>query len=157
MKLYSRVLALTLCSVALIATSGCDSGPPTGDVSGTVTMDGQPVTNAIVTFVPQHGGQNAIGKTDGSGKYELYRRGDRGALLGPHSVVIATVQEPAAPTQEISSDSEEYLKQATSSNLSDYNRAIVHEPIPARYNKQSTLTAEVNKGQNTFDFELTSK
>lgn len=157
MKLYSRVLAVALGSVALIAISGCNSGPPTGDVSGTVTMDGQPVTNAIVTFVPQGGGQNAIGKTDGSGKYELYRRGDRGALLGPHSVVITTVQEPAAPVQEISSDSEEYLKQATSGNLSDYNRAIVHEPIPARYNKQTTLTAEVNKGQNTFDFELTSE
>ncbi len=45
----------------------------------------------------------------------------------------------------------------TRSNPSDYNRAIVHEPIPARYNKQTTLTAEVNKGQNTFDFELTSE
>jgi hypothetical protein len=153
---FKRGLAIAICSVALITTGGCNSGPPTGDVSGTVTMDGQPVTNAIVTFVPQNGGQNAIGKTDDSGKYELYRRGDRGALLGPHTVVITTVQEPSGPVEEISSDSDEYLKQATGGNRSDYDRAIVKEPIPARYNKQSTLNAEVVKGQNTFDFALTS-
>mgnify|MGYP001245889079 FL=1 len=156
MNRYARTLAAAVCSVALIAIAGCDSGPPTGDVTGTVTMDGKPLTNAIVSFVPQSGGQTAIGKTDSAGKYELYRRGERGALLGTHTVVITTVQEPVAAAPSMSSDSEEYLKQASGGNPSDYNQAIVKEPIPARYNKQSTLTMEVSKGKNTIDLELTS-
>lgn len=156
MNRYSRALAAGLCSLALIAVAGCDSGPPTGDVTGTVTMDGKPLTNAIVSFVPQGGGQTAIGKTDSSGKYELYRRGERGALIGSHTIVITTVQEPAAAAPSISSDSDEYLKQAAGGNPSDYNQAIVKEPIPARYNKQSTLVMEVAAGENTIDLELTS-
>jgi len=157
MNRYSRALAAGLCSLILIAVAGCDSGPPTGAVTGIVTMDGKPLTNAIVSFVPQAGGQTAIGKTDSSGKYELYRRGERGALIGTHTIVVTTVQEPVAAAPSISSDSEEYAKQAAGGgNPSDYNQAIVKEPIPARYNKQSTLVMEVKAGENQIDLELTS-
>ena len=145
-------------ALALLAASGCGSGPPVGTVTGTVTMDGAPLPNALVTFVPEGGGQPAMGKTDATGKYELYRRGEAGALIGTHTVVVTTAPDPAAaPATEIASDSAEYEKQAMGGAASDYNRATVKESIPARYNSQSQLKHEVKSGKNEINLELTSQ
>jgi hypothetical protein len=149
-----RFLAVAVLTIPILALLGCgDGGPPLGAVSGIVTLDGKPQPNVAVTFIPAEGGSPASGKTDASGKYELFCLDKKGAPLGKHKVAITTVQQSAAPAAvEISSDSPEYANQGSSS---DYNVKFT-EPIPAKYNQQTELTAEVKSGSNEVNFDLKS-
>lgn len=156
MNRYYFAFATAICSFVMLAAVGCDSGPPTGEVTGTVTLDGEPLDNALVTFVPQGGGQSAMGKTDDSGKYTLHRRGEEGALVGSHKVVVTTVQDPAEAAEDVETGSDAYMQQAMGGAPSDYNQAAVQEQIPAKYNKQSELIKEVESGTNVIDLTLTT-
>ena len=152
----NRVLSVLFTSglVCLIAVGCGPGGPQLGTVTGRVTLDGQPVTNGLVTFTPVEGGRAASGKTDASGQYELVGVGGRGAVVGQHRVTVTTLPEAAA-VAEMSSDSAEYEKQAMG-DTSAYDSARVEELIPARYNTTSELTEEVKAGSNVIDLVLTS-
>ena len=76
-------------------------------VSGRVTLNGQPLAGAHVTFQPRSGknaprpaGTGSVGHTDEQGRFSLRMvEPDRpGAVVGDHSVTIAT-SIPAAPTE----------------------------------------------------------
>lgn len=94
---FSLKLSLVLkeCTILGIATciaicSGCSDGRPTRvKVSGTVLIDGQPLTKGIVQLVP-NGTRPAAGKIDAQGRFTLtsYDGGD-GVVLGTHRVLIA--------------------------------------------------------------------
>lgn len=129
-------------SAALLAVLGTLAGcggetapdrPDLGDVSGVVTLDGQPLPDVIVTFNPEKG-RPSMGRTDAEGKYVLHYLDEDGAVLGTHTVSITTPQEAPTPLGE------EY-----------------QDPIPAKYNTQTTLTETVEAGDNTINFELQSK
>lgn len=82
---------------ALLATVslGCtDDGKKCVPVAGTVTIDGQPVANAVVTFYPNEGGRPSLADTDAEGKFRLtcFTEND-GALLGIHRVAISAVDQ----------------------------------------------------------------
>jgi len=133
-----------LAAAVLGATSGCGGGDY-GSVSGTVTLDGQPLSGAQVMFMPDEGGGPSFGETDTSGKYVLtHNSGSRGAVIGAHSVAI-----------EMGEDEEEYdasgMDEGTLEEQQDEEKTL-----PARYNEESELTAIVEKGDNTVDFALTS-
>jgi hypothetical protein len=128
-----------------------------GEVTGQVTMDGEPLANALVSFTPVEGGAAAVGTTDASGNYSLVSLGKKGAVIGQHTVSVTTVKEvEAASTAEMGSDSDAYMAQATGQDTSAYDNATVEEPIPAKYNTATELTEEVTSGQNTINLELTS-
>ena len=118
----------------MLLTCGCsDSGPGLAEVKGRVTLDGQPVAGAMVTFEPQvttvDGGANSIGITDDNGEYTLQYPGDKvGAVVATHKVTIA--YEEGSQGQK---------------------------PIPAKYNSNSELTREVQAGENEINLELESK
>jgi hypothetical protein len=154
------VLGTLLCLVCV----GCgESGPPLGSVEGTVSMDGKPLPNVLVTFSPTaEGGAPSTGVTDGEGHYVLLYTDRRGALVGKHKVSVTTIkQAPAAAASltSISADSPEYAKQAAGGTPADYAAAAAEnkEPIPARYNSQSQLEEVVESGSNTIDIKLTSE
>lgn len=71
---------------------GCGEPSPFSEVTGTVTLDGQPVSDATVAFRPSGGGRSAYGVTKADGTYELstLKPGD-GALPGTHKVTIRAV------------------------------------------------------------------
>ena len=64
-------------------------------VEGVVTLNGQPLVDATVTFTPTQAASDmnltSFGRTDNEGKYSLetMMEGKRGALVGKHSVRIA--------------------------------------------------------------------
>ena len=125
-------------AIALAAVTGCGGGstPDVGLVIGTVTMDGKPLENAAVIFSPPNG-RPSMGLTDSNGKYELnYIRDTKGAVPGTHQVRITTQPE---------------------SRPDDYTGPEFKETIPAKYNTDTTLDAEVKAGENTFNFELESR
>jgi hypothetical protein len=129
--------------ILFAALPGCgdapDDTPETGHVTGKVTLDGQAVEGARIYFRPNDGGQTSEAVTDAEGKYELrYKREMMGAKLGMHKVVITTLVED---------------------QLADDASVIKGKPesIPAKYNAETTLTAEVKAGENPIDFPLESK
>lgn len=138
MKLSRTGIGLVV-ALALVSTSACRSTPSDqpdlGKVSGVVTMDGAPLEGALVSFAPEEGrGSQAI--TDSEGKYQLSYIGDTmGAKVGSHKVRITTYIE----------------------DDSDPEAQKTKETIPKKYNKETTLTADVKEGSNTFDFKLESK
>jgi len=127
----TAVLALTL---------GYQPGieiPELGEVNGTVTVDGKPLEGVAVTFVPESGALASVARTGSDGKYELLyavpgaKQMIKGAALGQHTVRIDILPDPLAQTAS--------------------------QPLPARYNIESALTADVKSGPNTFDFQVTSR
>ncbi len=139
-----------------LAVTGCDSGPALGTVTGQVTMDGKPLPNVAVTFIPAAGGGSASGITDASGKYELNYLDRKGALIGKHKVAVTTVQQPQSKIDmsQIPSDSPEYAK-ALEASQGGYN-VIFKEPIPEKYNDKSELQYEVKSGSQTINLDLKS-
>ncbi|EAQ77875.1 hypothetical protein [Blastopirellula marina] len=139
---FSSLIGFTV--LALFLQSGCTARsdrPELGEVTGTVTLDGKPLVDALLTFVPEKG-RSSFGATDEAGFYQLKFTGDAdGAVLGQHKVVIESI--------------------AASGNHSDpsieRNNAAQAEKIPSRYNTKSELKREVVAGRNAFDFELTSR
>lgn len=79
---------------ALVCLMGCSGSdrPELGYVSGVVTVSGQPLANAIVTFTPENG-RPSKGTTDESGRFELmYTQDALGAMIGQHTVGVALIQ-----------------------------------------------------------------
>ena len=111
------------------------------EVSGTVTLDGQPLAGAKVSFFGDDK-RDAIGVTDANGRYILmYDSKKAGATQGAKVVRITQADvdvEGANPDPPTSGE------------------GAVKEPIPARYNRNSELKADVTPSNKTFDFALKS-
>lgn len=127
-------------SAAVLAAaffSGCggSDGPELATVSGVVKLDGAPLKEAYVTFVPETG-RPSYGGTDENGHYELVYTPDKpGALPGTHTVRVSTQRggDPESGTK------------------------AQPERVPKKFNTQSQLKKTVEVGFNTIDVELTSK
>ena len=139
--------SLPLGGILLFLAAGCGSDrPEMAPVTGTVLLNGQPVIEAGVTFMPS-AGRPATGQSDEAGRFELttFNSGD-GAVLGQHVVTITKTE-----TREVT--------------YPDGGREpvekIVRPPgrlVPPRYSDpgQSNLSATVTAdGENDFTFELT--
>ncbi len=162
MRLKEKI-ALKLPLMALmICCFGCSGGGTDidlGTVTGVVTMDGKPLANAIVVFAPEKGNPSTD-QTDTNGNYEpTYNKNAKGAVLGKHKVSITMGEPPAAevdPDADISQAAAETgigFEEEANPN----GKAAKKDPIPAKYNTQTELTADVKAGANTFDFKLDSK
>lgn len=126
-------------AVFWLALAGCgSSGPEISHVSGKVTMDGKPLANATVVFIPENG-RPAGATTDAEGKYVLnFSQGRRGAIPGKNMIRVTTLRDPYE---------------------GDDGKTIPgsKETIPAEYNAATTLTFEVEKGKrNVANFDLKS-
>jgi hypothetical protein len=114
--------------------------PPIGTVSGVVTFNGKPLPKALVMFIPAQAGQSSVGYTDDAGLYQLAYAANAskpGAVIGAHRVEIRTGGEKLDAEGKVISESPEIL--------------------PAKYNLNSTLTANVVAGANTINFDLKTK
>lgn len=131
----------SLSVVVLVFTLiGCgSSGPEIATVSGRVTMDGKPLANATIVFIPENG-RPAGSRTDDNGHYVLnFTEGRQGAIPGPNSVRISTARDP---------EQDENGKFVTAGSK---------ETVPMEYNAASTLTFNVEpKKKNVADFALKS-
>jgi hypothetical protein len=118
-------------------------------------MDGKPLPNVAVTFMPAGEGGTASGKTDANGKYELSHANGKGAPVGKNKVSVTTVQqtEAAVDMSQIPSDSPEYAKSMGASQ--NYNVTFT-ETIPAKYNVKTELQFDVKSGSQVIDLKLES-
>jgi hypothetical protein len=78
---------------SLGAVSGCSRGPSLAPVEGTLKMNGKPLANVQVEFLPEINGPRSRGVTDKEGKYSLATDDQRaGAVVGSHRVLLYDLQ-----------------------------------------------------------------
>ncbi len=108
-------------------------------VSGVVTLDGQPISNGEIRFIPTSG---TIGPVSGGaikdGAYTAQAKG--GVPIGTHQVEIKAYR--ANPKSKAAAGAE---------------GGAAEQYLDARYNSQTTLTATIEPDTETKDFALTSK
>jgi len=136
-----KTLSLLSIAFVLFATAGCDSKPPVSQVTGKVTIKGNPAPEKTrVNFEPVNGGELAAGMVDASGNYKLYygNEGREGAKPGSYKVFLA----PDA-------SSEAYMSGPTSGVPGVPSPG----PIPKEFlsGKTSPLTVEVPESDTTID------
>jgi hypothetical protein len=93
-----RVYLLTVAGSGLLFLAGC-AGSTFPSVTGTVTLDGQPLDGAEVMFSPDVGeGQVATGLTDSKGRFRMgtIKPGD-GVRPGKYHVTVTKTAEPSKP------------------------------------------------------------
>jgi hypothetical protein len=107
--------------------------PPLGGVSGKVTIDGKPLANATVRFIPlddsgkteKKGASVALGLTDDGGHYKLfYVKDTLGAAVGQNRVEIQAKDEAG------------------------------RDRVRRDFNAQTTLQREVKSGSQVMDFDV---
>jgi hypothetical protein len=130
-------LAPVLAAAVLVGTGGC-GGPVRRAVAGRVTLDGRPLDEAVVMFMPLGEGGLKTGGPITAGRYAVPR--DVGVLPGRYRVEIADDPpiEAAVPPEK--------------------RRSRPRRQVPPAYSAASPLTIEITAdGPAEFDFELTSK
>ncbi len=135
------LLLAAICCLLVVGLSGCggsSGGPKLGTVKGSVTLNGEPLAAAVVTFHPVNvEGTYSTARTDASGNYELiFSRQSKGALVAEHRVTISTGGDGDEEDEEGNPISRE-------------------ERVPAQYNTKSELVRQVEPGANVINFELT--
>jgi len=143
-------------SALLLATaSGCGKRPVFNDlVEGIIKLDGKPLGNVHVQFVPNEPDvkvPSSTAVTDEHGHYWLVREnGEPGAFVGKHLVVIMRGREAVRALGEKAD-----VPEGGASAKAKKDR----RPIPAAYTmaSQTPLKIEVKPDQHTYDLELVSQ
>jgi hypothetical protein len=140
--------------VAVAAALGCGKRPPQFiEVSGVVLLNGQPLPNAKVEFVPDVQGFgaeiNSFGISDDQGRFTLARSMSRepGTAVAKSWVLITELPTPR-----------EYRSQdpATQARFAEYQAKLKNRPIPAGYGSLATaMVIEVKPDQKEYTIELT--
>lgn len=135
MKLAYRFPAL---AILMLLLAGCgSSGPQTYTVSGTVTFDGAPVAEGQIIFRDPAGQLPTAAGPIAAGQFSFESQ------PGPKKVEITAMRD--IPGKMDTSNPGEAVP-------------MREMYIPASYNSNSNLTAEVSpSGDNQFTFDLKSK
>ncbi|MDB5334672.1 MAG: hypothetical protein JWN70_291 [Planctomycetaceae bacterium] len=131
---------LLLCTTLLVVTlaGGCGGGDsaslPTGYVTGTVTFQGQPVTDGSVNVLSNESGRVYTSTLGAEGKFKI----SESVVIGKYAFFI-TPPAGAAPT----------LDKPVVAPIDPPN-------IPKKYRADATsgLTEEVKEGNNDFKFDM---
>ncbi len=140
---WAAVLALPL-----LAGCGGSEGPPRKAVSGTVSLDGQPLPSGMIRFIPSGDNRGpAAAAVIENGAYELPE--SEGPVLGAQRVEIeATNYHGFAIDDEA----------AYAAQVEQRGARPPKNPIPETYNRSSTLSITVTEdGPQEFNFPLSSQ
>jgi hypothetical protein len=121
--------------VVLASLSGCDDGPRTAEVTGTVKVAGQiPPAGSSITFIPTDGKSQTAGAMLQDGRYSVR------VPVGMTKVEIRVPRPVARPGPKVQGPGSE--------------GGLIEESLPAKYNDETELTFEVKPGKNEKDWDL---
>lgn len=139
-ELSMRCSVSFLLTLVALAGGGCWGNNLGATVSGTVTLDGEPVGPGVVTFAADNNtAEPAVGQLGSDGSYQLSTGDQRGLAPGTYRVAVQAFQPPE--------------------NLAAGERSF--EPskplVPEKFMKVSTsgLQFDVAAGHNSIDLALT--
>jgi hypothetical protein len=132
MRSASRNSSLLLLLTASLLALGCGNGPRKYPVSGRVTLDGNPLEAGDIYFMPVDPNVAAEAGKITAGAFRFDSPDGKMRVEIRASREVPGKKSPMGNVQKL-------------------------EFIPARYNRETTLEAEVQpKGENVFTFELRS-
>lgn len=136
---------LLLCGLCIAGCGGSGNKHGRLPISGTVTLDGQPLMGGYIIFEPKSGQPTQSGGMIVSGAFDVPE--SAGAAPGTYSIAIYSGAEP--PTGNYQPGTPEYEAAA---------RHAPGERVPRKYNIDTTLTRDVKAGEeNKFAFDLMTK
>jgi len=131
------ILTCLLTVAAVMSSAGC-GGPVRRAVAGSVTLDGQPLAEALILFVPLDAGGRKTGGPIAAGRYEMGK--EVGLLPGRYRVEVAD-DPPINPAMR-----------------PEQGKPQPRRKLPVVYSTSSPLTIEVTAdGPADFSFDLSSK
>lgn len=144
----SRYWMLGASMALAIGSIGCDTAPRANyerlalvSAGGTVTLDGQPLVGAVVTFHDPVDETFSYGLTDQSGYFALQLDSVMpGVTPGTKVVRISTSRQIPGLT--------------TSADGEDPDGPRSTEQVPDQYDSKTTLQVEVTPQQTRYDFHL---
>lgn len=137
---------------ALLVSAGCGSGPKLVPVSGIVTLNGEPLEGAELTFIPD---PNNVEVTPGGdqtgpqGNYKAMYNYRSGLAAGKYTVLISK----KASTGEGAEDAPpEIMGDPTMAAMAGY----MEETLPEKYSDplKSDFTIEVPPEGGVFEFDV---
>ena len=133
---------LSMWAIGLLVLAGCGGHDGRRAIEGTVTLDGEPLAKGTITFRPQPGTSSpTAGATISGGRFSV--PGDKSVLAGTFRVEIIATRKTGKKSQD---------------PILGIMVDEVEQYLPARYNQQSELTAEVTDAKRTpLNFALTSE
>ena len=132
-------LALLAVAVCCVFSSGCQSSDGKYPASGTVRVNGEPVKEGAISFVPvdSQASYGGAGASIIDGKYSISKKD--GLFPGEYKVqLFATADSGRVRNNPISGETS----------------PIRMHIIPERYNLQTTLTVTIEPKKNRFDYDL---
>jgi hypothetical protein len=164
---HSRQRLDLISVVLLVALAGCGGGaqydgPPRSAITGTVTVDGKPLTSGTIGFVGGGTTDRSASAPIADGVYSIPEV--QGPTFGSYLVVISGTtsseetqeseeESPAGEDAGVEGDEEESGDESEGS-LSAYVSA--GNTLPAKYNTETELSREIESSSHTFDFDLTT-
>jgi len=132
----SRSIVALMAAFGLVVAVGCGaSGPKTVEVSGTVTFDGEPVSEGDIIFKSADSSSGGSAGKIKDGKFAFP------SLLGAKKVEITAMRDVLGKFDESNPGEKVQMRESY---------------IPITYNTNTTLTADVTDSNTTFDFNLKS-
>ena len=132
-----RCTGSTILVAALLLAGGCFAPRTTGDVTGTVSIDGVPAADGSIAFFPVDGKSPTSGTTIKDGKYEA-------------EVPLGTVKVQIRVSKVVG---QKKLYDTPDSPV----QPLMKEILPAKYNDETELTLDVKPGDNEMNFELSTQ
>ena len=126
--------------IALAALGGCNDPLARQEVSGEVTLKGQPVEDGVIQFAPLDGQGTGDGAQIVQGKYRIPKA--KGLSPGKYRVAIYAGNGTSGEGN-------------ASPDSPNAGRPVPKERVPPAFNEKSDLVREVTKvGPNKIDFAI---
>jgi hypothetical protein len=132
-----------LLAVLILLLTGCNR--PTGVVSGTIHVQGKPVSRGLITFLSEVDERDAFNAAIINGSYRTSP-----IPCGPARIIIVVTPQPAAnkTAKAMDSGDEQPVIRPGSGKSKSVDLSRYHRP------DTSGLQLEVKRGENTFDADL---
>lgn len=157
-------LAALVLATSLFCCSGCGGGvdgPPMASASGVVTLDGNPVEGATVSFTPKGKGTVSLAMTGADGRFKMMTAaGKDGAAVGEHGVTVTLTVMPDLQAQGSADDLATPQAFETSGGTKAPEEQKPLHLVPQKYNSSQTSGLSVtvpDGGASDIKLELTSK
>jgi hypothetical protein len=141
----SKRLLMILVPSVIPLVFGCSrgGGANRGAISGTVNLDGKPVEQGSILFTPVEDTRGSVaGGEITDGRYQLPAK--IGPAVGRNRVQIRAMRKTGKMVPKAFGHPGEMVPERV-------------EAIPARFNSKSALEVEIKPGDNTADFDVSSR
>jgi hypothetical protein len=138
-----RVFAVSWLMFAGLLLGCSASGPPRAAVSGTVKLNGQPVEEGSIQFIPVEGTTGpGVGGIIKNGQYQIPQA--KGVMVGKNRVELRAIKKTGKKVQDPTKPQ---------GILTDERG----QAFPPEYNDDSTLVRDIKAEDNIVNFDIEAK